>query len=58
MLKYPHDRVNGYVQLTDANGYCYVPDFTRGHKKPTEVENAIDYCRAFMTLSNRIIRGR
>jgi len=53
-LKYPHDRVNGYVQLKDGNGNLYVPDF---HALGTENDagESMKYAGAFLILANRII---
>jgi hypothetical protein len=50
-LKYPHDRINGYVQLTDGNGNQYVVD-----KKRTgnDVLDAINYSKAFLVLASRL----
>lgn len=48
MLTYPHDRVNGFVLLSDGAGNLFVPDFTRLNRLP------IEYCQAFMTLARRM----
>lgn len=52
MLKYPHDRFEGYVQLTDGKGDAFVPDMN--HTGDTVVD-AINYCRAFLTLARKLL---
>jgi hypothetical protein len=52
-LRYPHDRVNGYVQLTDGNGNLYVPD-----RRPTsngQAADAMKYAGAFLILASRVV---
>lgn len=56
-LKYPHDRFNGFVQLTDGNGNAYVPAFSREHKGGSDVGNAMKYSGAFMVLARRMNNG-
>jgi len=53
MLRFPEDRVNGFVMLTDGNGTLFVPDFTRTYDAGGSVINAAIYCRAFLILANR-----
>jgi hypothetical protein len=50
-LKYPHDRVPGYVLLTDGKGNPFVPD-----RRPTGniVADAMKYAGAFLALARRI----
>lgn len=47
-LKYPDDRANGYVLLTDGKGNLFIPEFTRIQ------DSALGYCRAFMDLGRRL----
>jgi hypothetical protein len=56
-LKYPHDRFNGFVQLTDGNGAPYVfdcpyPDY--GSKEG----HAMKFSGAFLALANRMDKLR
>jgi len=46
-LKYPNDRHNGYVLLTDGNGNLYVPDMD---------DSPLKYAGAFLVLASRINR--
>lgn len=52
MLKYPNDRYDGYVQLIDGSGNCFVPEFTR------ERDDALAYCKAYMEFARRIDRAK
>lgn len=59
-LKYPQDRYNGYVQLTDGNGCAFVPDWdlTRtGESRGSEAGDAMKYAGAFLVLANRMNKG-
>lgn len=56
MLKYPNDRYNGYVLLSDGDGNLFVPDFSRAQEGETELSSAIKYCGAFLVLAHRLDR--
>ena len=51
-LKYPFDRVNGFVQLTDGNGDIFVTDMQR---TGNEVYDALKYSGAFLILAHRLV---
>lgn len=51
-LKYPHDRYNGYVELS-LNSKFYVPYFSREHKNISEFQNYKDHWRAWRELCRR-----
>jgi hypothetical protein len=56
-MKYPHDRVNGYVLLTDGNGNAYVPewDLTRtGESRGNTHGDAMKYAGACLQLARRV----
>lgn len=54
MLKYPNDRYNGRVLLTDGNNQPYVPRFTRDEpKEATEWLTFVRYWRAWRVLMKR-----
>lgn len=56
-LKYPLDRINGYVQLTDGNGHAYIPewDLTRtGESRGSKEGDYQKYCSSFMILGKRM----
>lgn len=55
-LKYPNDRYNGFVQLTDGKGNPYVPDFIRSYDCGAEAGNAMKYAGAFLVLANRLAK--
>jgi len=52
-LKYPHDRVDGYVQLS-VNGLAFVPRFTREEKERTQFLNFKRHWVAWRTLLRRM----
>jgi hypothetical protein len=54
MLKYPYDRHNGYIQLTDGFGNAYVPDFPDDRDRGSEQGNAMKYAGAYLVLAKRI----
>jgi hypothetical protein len=53
-LHYPHDRYNGFVQLTDGNGNAYVADFRQSYTSGCEIADAIEYNKAFLVLAHRM----
>ena len=56
MLKYPNDRVNGYVLLS-VNGEFYLPewDLTRTNESRGSVEgDNLKYAGAFLQLAKRM----
>lgn len=53
-LKYPNDRINGFVQLKDGNGKPYVADFIRSYDCGVDAGNAMKYAGAFIVLSKRL----
>lgn len=52
-LKYPHDRVNGFVQLKDGDGKLFVPEFNRFSQDSNEGD-AMKYAGAFLILAKRL----
>ena len=54
MLPYPHDRHNGFAQVTDGNGHLFVPDFSRSYDRGSEAGNAMAYAGAFLVLAQRV----
>jgi hypothetical protein len=53
-LKYPDDRHNGFVLLTDGNGTPYIPDFTSGYDFGSKTANALKYAGAFLKLAKKL----
>ncbi len=53
MLKYPNDRVNGFVLLSGANGNLYVPDFIKTYDRGSDEGNAMAYAGACLALARR-----
>ena len=53
-LKYPEDRFNGFVQLTDGNGEPYVADFVRSYDATSDAGNAMKFAGAWLILAKRI----
>lgn len=56
MLKYPMDRVSGYVQLSDGQGNQYIPEWDltcTGESRGSDVGDAMNYCGAFLALARR-----
>lgn len=55
-MRYPKDRYDGHVALTDKDGKMYVPEFTDG--KTETVGSSLKYARAFLVLARRFHRYR
>jgi hypothetical protein len=56
-LKYPHDRFNGYVLLTDGDGQPFIPDWDLKRDntdRGSEVGDAMKYTGAFLQISKRL----
>lgn len=52
MLPYPHDRVDGFVQLSDGRGAPFMTEFNR-FSRNDEIIDALRYVRNFMVLMRR-----
>lgn len=61
MLKYPHDRHNGYVLLIDGSGNAYMPDWDLERtceSRGSVVGDAMKYAGAFLVLANRYTKHK
>lgn len=53
-LKYPDDRFNGHVQLTDGSGNIFITDFSRCSITKDKIGDALKFSGAFLVISHRL----